>query len=418
MRILVEPSDYVLRNVGDMAMLQTAVSRLARSWPDATIQVLSDEPDALRALCPEATPLASAGRRRWLTNDFLPGGRFAPALAQRLYTSLRKHSSALVEARWRRRSRHHPGELEAIDEFTAAVSAADLIVVAGMGGIADAFPRYATDLLETLRLVVHRRKYVAMVGQGFGPLQNPELVERARSILPRVDFIALREERASLPLLHSLGVRADRVMTTGDDAVEMAYVSRQGQLGTCLGVNLRASDYSGVDQTLFTPLRQVLQRAARTYGVPLLPIPISRVPGEADAATIQHLIGSPVESPDRGLLDSPHAVIQEIQRCRLVVTGSYHAGVFALASGIPAVGLARSSYYIDKFLGLSALFGNGCHTVLLGDRDFATQLETAIARQWEEADRLRSSLLMEAARQVQRGHQAYARICAEVSARA
>jgi hypothetical protein len=27
-RIFVEPSDYVLRNVGDMAMLRTAVSRL------------------------------------------------------------------------------------------------------------------------------------------------------------------------------------------------------------------------------------------------------------------------------------------------------------------------------------------------------------------------------------------------------
>ncbi len=32
-RIFVEPSDYVLRTVGDMAMLRTAVSRLIQKWP-------------------------------------------------------------------------------------------------------------------------------------------------------------------------------------------------------------------------------------------------------------------------------------------------------------------------------------------------------------------------------------------------
>jgi len=48
-RVLVEPSDYVLRNAGDMAMLRTAVSRLVQKWPNALIQVLCDVPDALEA---------------------------------------------------------------------------------------------------------------------------------------------------------------------------------------------------------------------------------------------------------------------------------------------------------------------------------------------------------------------------------
>jgi hypothetical protein len=38
-RVLVEPSDYVLRNAGDMAMLRTVVSRLAQKWSNALIQV-------------------------------------------------------------------------------------------------------------------------------------------------------------------------------------------------------------------------------------------------------------------------------------------------------------------------------------------------------------------------------------------
>ena len=35
--IVVEPSDYVLRNAGDMAMMQVAMGRLAAMLPDADI---------------------------------------------------------------------------------------------------------------------------------------------------------------------------------------------------------------------------------------------------------------------------------------------------------------------------------------------------------------------------------------------
>src|SRR3954454_6147730 len=49
MRILVEPSDYAFRNLGDTTLLRAAVSRLAGLWPTAAIQVMTDVPrSALR----------------------------------------------------------------------------------------------------------------------------------------------------------------------------------------------------------------------------------------------------------------------------------------------------------------------------------------------------------------------------------
>ena len=57
MRVLVEPSDYVLRNAGDMAMMYVAISRLAAAWPDALIQVLTADTNRLAEFCPAATPL-------------------------------------------------------------------------------------------------------------------------------------------------------------------------------------------------------------------------------------------------------------------------------------------------------------------------------------------------------------------------
>jgi polysaccharide pyruvyl transferase WcaK-like protein len=416
MRILVEPSDYDLHNLGDIAMLRVAVSRLAAYFPNAAIQVLSDDPDALRAFCPQATPLESTGRQQWLDNDFLPERlrHRAPNLSVQLQPWLRNHAPQLVEIFWRRRLRRRLADLQALNTFTEAVSNADLVIVTGMGGVTDAFPEYAADLLETLGLAVGRRKYVAMVGQGFGPLHNPALVARARSILPRVNFIGLREERASRPLLQSLGVALGRMMTTGDDAIELAYQLRGERLGEYLGVNLRASNYAGVDQSLFEPLRQALQNAAKTVRASLLPVPISLLPGEADAETIRHLMPDGVQ--DGLLIDRPEAVIRQIQRCRLVVAGSYHAGVFALASGIPTVGLAKSAYYVDKFLGLSSLFGEGCQTVLLNDRDLQTKLESSITDLWARAERVRPCLLAKAKRQIRLGHEAYERLRTELFA--
>jgi colanic acid/amylovoran biosynthesis protein len=409
-RVLIEPSDYVLRNAGDMAMLRTAVSRLIQKWPQALIQVLSDEPDALQAFCPEATPLPSAGRRYWLQMVRVPE-RF-PGIVQR-------HAAKLVKVLWRRRlGWNNRAALASLREFTNVVANADLVIVTGMGGITDAFPEYATNLLETLALAVRCRRYVAMLGQGFGPLHTPKLVAQARAVLPHIDFIGIREDRASLPLLLSLGVALDRVMTTGDDAIEIAYRLRRDSFGEGLGVNLRIADYSGVDRSLLEPLRQVLRDATRAYRVPMVPLPISHVPGEADVETIRYLMDVDDDSfGDGSPLEALDAVIWQVQKCRLVVTGSYHAGVFALANGIPTIGLARSTYYIDKFMGLSAMFGPGCETVLLEKRDFAQHLKDAIARLWNAAESFKPLLLANAARQIELGYEAYNRIGDAVSTR-
>ena len=409
-RVLIEPSDYVLRNSGDMVMLRTAVSRLVQKWPNALIQVLSDMPDALEVLCPEVTPLLSAGRQYWLQMVRVP---------ERFPNMVQRYAPELVEFLWRRKlGWQNRAGLAHLRQFTNAVADADLVIATGMGGITDAFPEYATSLLETLELAVRCQRYVAMVGQGFGPLQTPGLVARARAVLPHIDFIGIREDRASLPLLLSLGVASDRVMTTGDDSIEMVYRLRRDSLGEGLGVNLRIADYSGVDKSLLEPLRQVLMDTAQAHRVPMVALPISHVPGEADVEAIRYLMDVNADSfGDSSPTEVLDTVIQQVQKCRLVITGSYHAGVFALANGIPTIGLAKSTYYIDKFMGLSALFGPGCETVLLEKRDFAQHLKDAIERLWNAAERFKPLLLAKAVRQIELGHEAYNRIGAAVSSR-
>ena len=54
---------------------------------------------------------------------------------------------------------------------------------------------------------------------------------------------------------------------------------------------------------------------------------------------------------------TPLEIIQKVGQCHLVVTGAFHTAVFALAQGIPAVCLAKSRHYMNKFLGLADQLG-------------------------------------------------------------
>ncbi len=410
MRILMVPSDYTFFNVGDIAMIQAALERLGTLWPSARIQVLTEDPVGLAFHCPRAEPLIRNGWQDWMRNGCLLGDldrSLPPAVAARLFSSehyFRRNWSTLTELLRRATMRPPRRDASGVERLLEALAEADLVVVAGMGGITDWFEEYALELLDMLWLAIQHGKPTAMLGQGIGPLRGEVLWNRARQVLPRIHMIALRERRVGEPLLAALGVAPDRVVTTGDDAIELAYRRRPACLGNGLGVNLRIGWYSGIGEWLTERLRPVLQNAARAYDAPLVPVPISRTPGEADAVAIRQLVAEyPHVLGESETLTTPLKVIEQVQRCRLVVTGSYHAATFALAQGIPAIGLVKSSYYAAKFEGLAEQFGEGCDVVFLDDLRFTRNLTAAIERAWAEAEQRRPCLLESAARQIELG---------------
>jgi hypothetical protein len=85
--------------------------------------------------------------------------------------------------------------------------------------------------------------------------------------------------------------------------------------------------------------------------------------------------------------------------------------------GIPAVGLASSAYYEDKFLGLADQFGPACRVVLLHDPDLPTRLRCMIDEAWRCAEQTRLPLLAAAAKQVELSKIAYRRLYEIVESR-
>jgi colanic acid/amylovoran biosynthesis protein len=414
MRLLVEPSDYVLRNAGDMAMMYVAISRLAAAWPNALIQVLTADTNRLAEFCPAATPLIAPEPGKHVSENV--SRRISP-LARQLKELLLTNEAArrrlwpLIKFVGRARDRGTPSRLALPAAVIDSISRTDVMVVTGMGGITDAFPEYARGLLERIAQALAFKKPVFMLGQGIGPLHSPDLRSKAAAVLPHVRFIALREGRSGLPLLRSLGVPSHRMMVTGDDAIELANSSGSAKGGRGLGVNLRSAGYAATDSAFISECGEIVQRSARKFEAPMVPVPISSVPGEEDAFTIQLLSAGYPELLDGGMdLDTPLKVISQIKSCRIVFAGSYHAAVFSLSVGVPVVCFAKSHYYRDKFLGLAELFGAGCIVILACQPNWKLLLADVLERCWHSADELKPLLLAAAERQILLSRAAYQRV--------
>jgi colanic acid/amylovoran biosynthesis protein len=298
-------------------------------------------------------------------------------------------------------------------DFLDALLRADIVVVSGGGDFTDAFERSAVKLLDILDIAGRNGKISGMLGQGLGPIKNPRssLIDAGKRVFPMLDFITIRENRVGPSLLLSFRVDPSRFTVTGDDAVELAYNERSTGLGTSIGVNLRVSSYSEVGSGLIMILRDCLREASKKYSASLIPVPISLLEQESDISTARELLKG-FASPDEQWsgLDTPQKIITQVRNARIVVTGSYHAAVFALAQGIPAVCIAQSEYYVNKFLGLADQFSRGCHLVCADEQGLFEKMRSAINTAWSTAEEVRPHLLAAAMRQIESGRAAYGRI--------
>ncbi len=422
MHILVDNGSYDFRNVGDAAMLQALVARFRALVPGARFTALTSNPDKLAAQCPGVAPLSTQGRRVWLQQRNILGPLFRlfacaesalAACEDFLRVNGSRFSAGVISARMARRGI----ETDTMRAFLEAIDAADAVVASGGGYLTDVFAVHAAATLHTLRLAQQRRKPTAFFGQGIGPLDNVSLRKTARQVFRRADLIALRERRRGVDLLQRLGVPGERLLVTGDDAIELAHAERPDALGTGLGVNVRLTSYSDIDPEQLAKTGRVIKEFAARRGAALHALPISFYEGQDDLASIRALLGSDMPL-DAACTDTPQSIIRQAGKCRVALTGSYHAGVFALSQGIPVVALARSPYYTDKFLGLMEAFGAGCVVVFLDDPALEMRLMENLNQAWESADDARAPLLIAAERQIAAGRAAYARFVQETLAHA
>lgn len=415
MRVVVQNGEYWLSNKGDLAMLDVSVRRLRQRWPAGRIGVLTSAPLLLRAFEPTAEPITATGSGTWPREGL--AARLAPRLGPAVvgppsiaWLSTHDRARALRE---RLAARTGLRRSSGGDRWTpTAVRDATLVLAIGGGYFTDVDPEQAHRTLDLLEHAADRGIPTAMVGQGLGPLDDPQLLDRARTVLPRVDLIALREGRTGPALLASMGVAPERILVTGDDAVELGHDARRDEPGTDLGVCLRVAGYSPVARAARAAVARAVTALASETGSALRPLIISEFRSEDRRSTLPLVRGFPRVAPVQGRYVTPRELAGRVSQCRVLVTGAYHLAVFALSQGIPVVGLSSTRYYDDKLGGLRDMFGGGLEPLRLDDPELEHRLGHAVRTAWGRAAELRAPLRVRAGEQITASRQAFERVFA------
>ena len=416
MRFLVESGTYQIDNVGDIAMLQRTVWRLREGFPGAAVAVVTERPERLKRVLPEAEPVLASP---WFRLRVVPVPRrleYTPLVRRIRWREKLLAGRMPRVARAGKRMDRWAGraERDAAEKFYQVVRAADAVVAAGGGYVNDFYHEHAWKVLATLSLAQGLGKPSAMFGVGLGPVSRHDLVWHGGAVLRRLDLLALREAELGPVEARKLGVTDDRIVVTGDDAVAVAAAAQEAgpvEARRGIGVNLRLSADAEVPAEALPRVRAGVSEAARGRGGELVPLVIRTAESPDNDVDAAARIFSPggIDLSRAREIASPQQALAEVARCRVVVTGAYHNAVFALATGVPVVGLGRSAYYASKLSGVARAFGTGMTVLSLDDPDLAGKLTREVARLWDEAPTLAAPLKAAAAAQAAGGDAAYDR---------
>ncbi|HEY0792704.1 MAG TPA: polysaccharide pyruvyl transferase family protein [Chthoniobacterales bacterium] len=399
MNILVDNGDPELTNLGDYAMLSAACQEIGLAWPKASLFTFASRPERLAELLPGVRPVPTLGRDLWSRLAALGWfweSRFPRSrrLAQqyRLFTS--RPSAALLA---RLTAPATKGGPEAVRQFLRFLRRVDLYFWCGGGYLTDPFGSLATKLANTLEVLTSRTVPAAAFGLGVGPLHRPRIHAAVRSAMGNFQAVGLRDHDSARQL-KEWGIEQGRVRVTGDDALSTAERHTPPDLGTWLGISFRHSYYSGFSPERMVPLTARLPDFCARHRAAMASIPIAR----ADLSANWGLRSTSVSfyQPPFDLA----SVLDAVGHCRLVVTASYHAAVFALAMGVSVVAVTASGYYALKFTGLQRSFGGLLPVIPLplpsdaaGNERLLGQMEES----WRRAPQVRGELQDRARQQIE-----------------
>ncbi|QDT14186.1 Polysaccharide pyruvyl transferase [Alienimonas californiensis] len=407
-------------------MLAAAVDRLRRRWPDLRLRILTTDSGRLSGAVggpgDGVRPVEIDGRDQWADCTFVSGSPQARPyrlrrVAQRAGADFKARRPTLFRSLIALRGIWHPAD-RAAGRFHDHVRWADLVLATGGGYFTDPFRRHANRVLDTLELARSLGKPTALLGQGLGPLSHASTRHRLAEAVRAAVLVTLRESAASGPLLEELNALGSNVICTGDDAVGPAAAlgPADAACGDVLGLNVRAAKYSGIVGRA-DRLREAIAGAVAAMNAHVRCVPVSFHDKERDLDRTLELVPSNRLAAGGDVVeDTPEAVASVAGQCRAVVTGSYHAGVFALSRGVPVVGLVASDYYAWKFGGLAAQFGPGACTPLeTTGPHLAARLTAAVTDAWNAGPDRRAAIYAAACRQAAACEAAYDQLLAEVS---
>nr|WP_256428792.1 polysaccharide pyruvyl transferase family protein [Frigoribacterium sp. VKM Ac-2836] len=254
-------------------------------------------------------------------------------------------------------------------QVVEAVRESDGVLVAGGGNMASLWPMHVYER-NTLGLIARRfDKPLVVSGQTIGPVLEGEDRELVTELLDAAALVGLREG-ASLELVRTLGVDPATTVGTVDDASFLGFdaappaggaVDAAAAPAPYLAVSLSAH-VGDADRAAFaTAVARLLDRVAGEAGLEVVFLAhwASLDPTEERGDSLLHravLDQLTVPARVEPTTDSP-AAARFARGAALHLTSRYHPAVFAVAGGVPTVGLAVDDYTTIKLTGALGNFG-------------------------------------------------------------
>lgn len=404
MNILIENGTYDCHNAGDLSMLKVCIDRINMHLPNCNLFTVTESPESLKLVHNKTKPISLLkGKLIWSNNRNVFGGlhKLIPSnkhALNELESGFRRELSFISNRIISSRLSKDSDDYIQFHHYLKTIDTTDVVIVSGGGFITDSFEIHAIRLLETIYKFVKQGKKVAFFGQGIGPIESPRLKKIAEKVFPQVTVFGLREPIKGPILLKRFGVEDSRIHVTGDDAIELAATGRQSTLGNSIGFNIRIANYAAIANSTINSLASLLKETAAEFNTDVIPIPISW--HENDLVNAVNILNIDPNCIDFDNLETIEGLINQTSKCRVVITGSYHAAVFALAQGIPVIAIANSAYYIDKFEGLYSMFGVGINIISLDDLNWENILKTYLNEAWSHAEEVRDILRSKADNQI------------------
>ncbi|MEM6392290.1 MAG: polysaccharide pyruvyl transferase family protein [Planctomycetota bacterium] len=401
MKILIDHGTPDARNFGDLAMIQALVHTLRKAEPDCELGLLAQTPSAFPEHVGEEITIYNTETYWPLKNFPVAPLRLPSWLRHMIYLwsrgSVQRQCRLRSSAR-RRRCRPSVQQLMHDEGF-------DGLAIAGGSVISHTFLGF-TELLFNELLAAHRQGLAtAIFGAGIGPVDHALLLQWCRQVVPELTYLGSRECAQYQEMLD--GMKAGSFgEVTGDLA--LAHPKLTGQpakaqpLGDLIGINVRATYYSKIEGSAADDLGQALRSVADRTGMKPCLIPINRHAEEGDHRSVGRLMGWPKNADGLlGLVSTVDDLLDRIKHCRLVISGSYHACVFALALGVPCVAVIASDYYQHKMVGLFEMFGLQPSTVDMRQADFVQRLHQEVDRYQTVNDKQRQGWIERAREQAE-----------------
>lgn len=282
----------------------------------------------------------------------------------------------------------------------AAVRDADAVAIAGGGNMASIWPLHIYERACLGRLAALFGRPLVVSGQTIGPELTGGDRALVGDLLSSARLVGLRES-ASARLVADLGVPAAITRSTIDDASFVGLASpqpRDGARAPYVLVTL-ARHLGGVEPSSFAAaLAQTLDRVASAAGLEIVFLAhfASLVVGDERGDSVEHrrvidaLAARGSDVPWRIEPTTTSAAAADVARsASLVVTSRYHPAVFAVAAGVPTIGIAVDEYTRVKLTGALGNFGQD-GIVTATDVVDGTASST-VQRAWSDRLEIRSS---------------------------